>query len=70
MVSGVPQGSSLGPLLFLIHINDISNYSEKLPFRIFADDTNIFASSPNATELETLIKQELPTKGEGMVWYK
>ena len=47
------------PLLFLIYVNDIPNYSEKLSFRIFADDINTFASSPNATQLETLINQEL-----------
>ena len=53
VICGVPQDSSLGPLLFLIYINDIPNCSEKLSFRNFADDTNIFASSSNATQLET-----------------
>jgi hypothetical protein len=56
---GVPQGSILGPLLFLLYINDITQVSNKLSFIIFADDTNLFASHSNLHDLHTIINEEL-----------
>ena len=59
VVCGVTQGSSLGPFLFLIYINDLPNCSEFLSFKIFADDTNLFASAKDIKSLELQMNLEL-----------
>ena len=56
---GVPQGSVLGPLLFLLYINDIQESSDKFSFYLFADDTNILYSDKNLKSLELSVNQEL-----------
>ena len=55
---GVPQGSTLGPLLFLLYVNDIVNCSEILKFILFADDTTILYKSHNIVELNTTLEIE------------
>jgi len=59
MTCGIPQRSSLGPVLFLIYINDLPNCFDALTLRIFADDTNVFASARDLKVLEKKINSEL-----------
>lgn len=56
---GVPQGSVLGPILFLLYINDLPNSSKILDFFLFADDTSLLYSSKSLNELEYTINCEL-----------
>jgi len=67
IICGVPQGSILGPTLFILYVNDMCNVSDVLKCILFADDTNLFYTGNNIDDMCNVMSSELEKLN---LWFK
>ena len=67
VTSGVPQGTVLGPVLFLVYINDLSEYMKSSQLRLFADDSIICKTIKSQKDCDIFSKKTLMLPQDGKV---
>ena len=67
LTCGIPQGTTLGPLLFILYINDLPNCLTNVQYRMYADDTFLIFSSNNVTHLERALMTTWPKLMSGLL---
>ena len=59
LTKGVPQGSILGPMLFLLFVNDLSDVVQHCTVNLYADDTTIYSTDENPVVLGARMEKDL-----------